>query len=68
MLKSKSLVKDVGFIEKGQEVKLKFDAYNFAKYGVITGSISSISRSSYEEKEEEYYLAKIGHHSELFRA
>lgn len=51
--------KDVGFIEKGQEVKLKFDAYNFAKYGVITGSISSISRSSYEEKEEEYYLAKI---------
>ncbi|WP_063653754.1 HlyD family type I secretion periplasmic adaptor subunit [Aliivibrio fischeri] len=51
--------KDVGFIEKGQEVKLKFDAYNFAKYGVITGNISSISRSSYEEKEEEYYLAKI---------
>ena len=51
--------KDVGFIEKGQEVKLKFDAYNFAKYGVITGNISSISRSSYEEKEEEYYLAKV---------
>ncbi len=51
--------KDVGFIEKGQEVKLKFDAYNFAKYGVITGSISSISRSSYEEKEEEYYLATV---------
>lgn len=51
--------KDVGFIEKGQEVKLKFDSYNFAKYGVITGNISSISRSSYEEKEEEYYLAKV---------
>ena len=51
--------KDVGFIEKGQEVKLKFDTYNFAKYGVISGQIASISRSSYEEQEQEYYLAKI---------
>ncbi len=46
---------DVGFIEKGQEVKLKFDTYNFAKYGVISGQIASISRSSYEEQEQEYY-------------
>jgi HlyD family secretion protein/adhesin transport system membrane fusion protein len=51
--------KDVGFIEKGQEVKLKFDTYNFAKYGILSGNIESISRSSYEEKEQEYYIAKI---------
>lgn len=55
----KILRKDVGFIEKGQEVKLKFDTYSFSKYGVISGRIESISRSSYEEKEQEYYLAKI---------
>ena len=51
--------KDIGFIEKGQKVKLKLDSYNFAKYGVINGVISSVSRGSYEEKEEEFFLATI---------
>lgn len=51
--------KDIGFIEKGQSVKLKMDTYNFAKYGVITGVISSISRGSYSEEDLEFYLAKI---------
>ncbi|GHA49299.1 HlyD family type I secretion periplasmic adaptor subunit [Photobacterium aphoticum] len=51
--------KDMGFVEVGQEVKLKFDTYNFAKYGFISGTIASISRSSYQEEEEEFYIAKI---------
>ncbi|MGF1687215.1 HlyD family type I secretion periplasmic adaptor subunit [Photobacterium japonica] len=51
--------KDMGFIEVGQNVKLKFDTYNFAKYGFISGKIASISRSSYQEEEEEFYIAKI---------
>ncbi|WP_076540678.1 HlyD family type I secretion periplasmic adaptor subunit [Shewanella sp. UCD-KL21] len=51
--------KDIGFIVKGQKVKLKLDAYNFAKYGVIDAVISSISRGSYEEKEEEFFLAEL---------
>ncbi|MGR5150670.1 HlyD family type I secretion periplasmic adaptor subunit [Photobacterium swingsii] len=51
--------KDMGFVEIGQEVKLKFDTYNFAKYGFITGTIDSISRSSYKEEENEFYIAKI---------
>ena len=51
--------KDIGFVEKGQKVKLKFDAYNFAKYGVINGVITSVSRGSYEEKEEEFFLATL---------
>ncbi|WP_234496022.1 HlyD family type I secretion periplasmic adaptor subunit [Vibrio maritimus] len=51
--------KEMGFVEVGQEVKLKFDTYNFAKYGFMPGTITSISRSSYEEEETEYYLAKI---------
>ncbi|WP_299005792.1 HlyD family type I secretion periplasmic adaptor subunit [uncultured Shewanella sp.] len=51
--------KDMGFVEVGQEVKLKFDAYNSAKYGGISATIASISRSSYEEKESEFYLANI---------
>lgn len=51
--------KDMGFVEIGQEVKLKFDTYNSAKYGGVSAVISSISRSSYEEKESEFYLANI---------
>lgn len=51
--------KDIGFIEKGQSVKLKLDTYNFAKYGVIKGVISSISRGSYTEEDNEFYLAKV---------
>ena len=51
--------KDLGFIEIGQKAKLKFDAYNFAKYGYITGTIASISRSSYKEEENEFYIATI---------
>jgi HlyD family type I secretion membrane fusion protein len=51
--------KDLGFIEIGQKAKLKFDAYNFAKYGYITGTIASISRSSYKEEETEFYIATI---------
>ncbi|MDV5167889.1 HlyD family type I secretion periplasmic adaptor subunit [Photobacterium rosenbergii] len=51
--------KDLGFVEVGQEVKLKFDTYNFSKYGFISGTIDSISRSSYQEEENEFYIAKI---------
>ncbi|WP_299495338.1 HlyD family type I secretion periplasmic adaptor subunit [uncultured Shewanella sp.] len=51
--------KDMGFVEVGQEVKLKFDAYNSAQYGGVSAVIASISRSSYEEKESEFYLANI---------
>ncbi len=51
--------KDLGFVEIGQNVKLKFDTYNFAKYGFIEGKIRAISRSSYEEKDNEFYIARI---------
>ncbi|MFA0087957.1 HlyD family type I secretion periplasmic adaptor subunit [Vibrio sp. 10N.261.51.F12] len=51
--------KEMGFVEVGQEVKLKFDTYNFSKYGFMSGKIASISRSSYEEEDAEYYLATI---------
>ncbi|NLS14422.1 HlyD family type I secretion periplasmic adaptor subunit [Vibrio sp. SM6] len=51
--------KEMGFVEVGQRVKVKFDTYNFAKFGVVEGQITSISRSSYQEEEEEFYLAAI---------
>lgn len=56
---AKVMRKDMGFVEHGQEVKIKLDTYNFAKYGSIQGKITSISRSSYQEEETEFYLATI---------
>ncbi len=36
----------VSFLKKGMPVKIKFDAYPFQDYGVIKGSIISISPDS----------------------
>ena len=38
--------KDAGFIEPGQPVEIKIDAFNFTKYGLIHGSLVNISRDS----------------------
>ncbi len=51
--------KDIGFVEVGQSVKVKIDTYAFAKYGAIEGTVDSISKSSFEEKEEEFFFAKV---------
>ncbi|GAM70911.1 hlyD family secretion protein [Vibrio sp. JCM 19236] len=51
--------KELGFVEVGQTVKVKIDTYNFAKYGYIEGKITSVSRTSYEEEENKFYIAKI---------
>ncbi len=31
---------DMGFVEIGQAVKVKMNAYNFAKYGFVEGTIA----------------------------
>lgn len=51
--------KEIGFIEVGQTVKIKLDTYNFTRYGHVNGKIKSISRSSYEEDDLNFYLAEI---------
>lgn len=35
--------KDVGFVSEGDQVKIKLDAYNFTRYGAMSGVISHIS-------------------------
>ena len=38
---------DVGFIQLGQEVSLKLDAYPFSTYGTISGQVTQISGDSF---------------------
>ncbi len=42
--------KDVGFVEIGQTVTVKVDAFPFTRYGTIQGTIMNISRDGVDEK------------------
>jgi hemolysin D len=38
--------KDIGFIRKGQQVRVKLEAFNFTDYGIVPGVVESISRDA----------------------
>jgi HlyD family type I secretion membrane fusion protein len=38
---------DIGFVRKGQEVRMKLDAYRYVEYGVAKGKVKSISENSF---------------------
>jgi HlyD family secretion protein/adhesin transport system membrane fusion protein len=52
-------LKDVGFIEIGQIARIKLDTYTFTQYGSVAGEVISVSRNSFQEKDNKFYLAKI---------
>ncbi|WP_371196338.1 HlyD family type I secretion periplasmic adaptor subunit [Glaciecola sp. SC05] len=37
---------DIGFIKNGQSVRVKLDTFPFTKYGVINGTVQTVSRDS----------------------
>lgn len=43
--------KDIGFVELGQPVVIKIDAYPFTRYGTISGKVTKISRDAVEDSE-----------------
>ncbi len=38
--------RDIGFVHEGQDAKIKVDAFNFNRYGLIDGKVASISPDS----------------------
>jgi adhesin transport system membrane fusion protein len=51
---------DVGHMKTGQPVKIKVSAYDFSRYGNVTGVLENISASTFQsEKKESFYKAKI---------
>jgi HlyD family secretion protein/hemolysin D len=38
--------RDVGFVETGQPVELKIDAFPFTRYGLMRGSVLSVDRDA----------------------
>lgn len=42
--------KDIGFVRPGQDVEVKVDTFTFTKYGVVHGTVQSISDDAIEDE------------------
>lgn len=60
--------KDIGFVRLGQEVEIKVETFTFTKYGVVHGTVQSISNDAIEdEKLGLVYSARIQLHENHIR-
>ena len=44
--------KDIGFVRTGQRVAVKLEAFNFTDYGMIEGTVETISRDASDQNQE----------------
>lgn len=52
--------KDVGFVQEGQRVAVKIDAFEYTKYGTVTGKVTHVSRDAIQDdKKGLIYSTKI---------
>ena len=52
--------KDIGFVRPGQEVEIKVETFTFTKYGVLHGTVMSVSNDAIDdEKNGLLYSARI---------
>ncbi len=50
---------DIGFLSPGQDVIVKFSAYDYTIYGGLKGNLEYISADTIIDKDESYYLIKV---------
>ncbi len=50
MIKAEVLNKDIGFVKEGLPVSLKIDTFDFQKYGILKGTVKSVSKTSIENE------------------
>jgi HlyD family secretion protein len=50
--------KDAGFVEAGQDVKIKLTAYPFEDFGVLNGKVTHVEATS-ESANSSYFVAKV---------
>ncbi len=53
------LNKDIGFVSEKQKVQLKFDTFDFQRYGTIEGTITKITPDAVEINNQSMYKASI---------
>lgn len=42
--------KDIGFLQEGQPAEVKIDAFQYTKYGTVSGRVSHVSRDAIEDE------------------
>ncbi|EPQ8525998.1 HlyD family efflux transporter periplasmic adaptor subunit [Vibrio vulnificus] len=55
---------DVAFVKIGQPVRVKLDAYEYERYGSISGQITYVSSDGYEKFNDIFFKAKISFEDE----
>lgn len=50
-VEAKVLNRDIGFVEVGQEVQVKLDAFTFTKYGTVPGRVAAISSDAVPDEQ-----------------
>lgn len=59
-VEARVLNKDIGFVRAGQPASIKIEAFPFTRYGVIEGTVTSVSDDAIaDEKLGLYYAAKV---------
>ncbi|MET0210977.1 MAG: HlyD family type I secretion periplasmic adaptor subunit [Burkholderiaceae bacterium] len=52
--------RDVGFVHEGQQVAVKIDAFDYTRYGTVTGRVSHVSRDAiHDEKRGLLYAVTV---------
>jgi hemolysin D len=52
--------RDIGFVHIGQRAVVKFDAYDYTRYGTLAGRVARLSKDAVHEPDgETYFLAQI---------
>jgi len=59
-VEARVLNKDIGFVRAGQPASIKIEAFPFTRYGVIKGTVTSVSNDAIaDEKLGLYYAARV---------
>lgn len=59
-VEARLLNKDIGFVRAGQPVTVKVESFPFTRYGVIEGTVTSVSKDAIaDEKLGLYYTARV---------
>ena len=60
LVECKIMPRDIGHVRKGQDVTVKISAYDFSRYGTVSGKLEYISATTFTaEDNSRYYLGRI---------
>lgn len=60
IVEAKVSARDIGFVQPGQIARVKIGAYDFTRFGIVEGTVISISATTFlDEQKNPFYKAKI---------